>query len=1043
MNAWLQRGELFSMIERLVTECYHRRKIVMLIFALLLCLGWYCWLKIPLEAYPDIAPVTSQVVTQVNGLAAAEVEQQITIPLERALLATPGMEMMRSRSTFGLSLITVVFHEGTDNFWSRERLLERVEHVSLPYNAQPGLDALTSPIGEIYRYTLNSSTYTLRELSELQFWKVIPRIKQVPGVIEVTNFGGLTTQLMLELNPFAMNKYHLAFSDIQNAILMNNQNAGGAISTHGEQGIVIRGLGLIRSLNDYSNIEVTQTHSIPVFIKDLGKVTLGEKLRRGVVGEDNNADTIEGVVQLLKGENPSKVIRGIHAAIDDLNKNILPHDVKIVPYIDRSELVNATVHTVSDTLLFGMTLVTVILLFFLGSLRAALIIAITIPIALMTAFTLMYNFNIPANLLSLGAIDFGIIVDGAIVVLENILRHRETNPDAVLVENDVLNESLQVAKPIFFGILVIITAYSVLFAFQQIEYKLFAPMAFAVGFALLGALAVALLLIPGLTYIAYKKPVKITHNHLLEWLKPRYAHALDYLIDKSKWVVGVYFLTLLIVILLSMNIGRDFLPYLDEGSLWLQVTLPADISLEKATDLANQLRKETLQFPEIKHIVTQLGRNDDGTDPWMPSHIEAAITLHPYKSWSPGMNKQRLIAELSERYQHIAGIHVAFTQPIIDGVLDKVAGAHSDLVVKVYGTDMVGMRNLSAKIVKVLKTVRGSADVIIDQSPPVTELRIEVDRRAIARLGVNIADVMGLIQMGIGGDAISQVYIEDRRYDITVRLPKSVRNNLDKIGHLLFTTDSKAQVSLRNFAKIYYADGQTMITHETMRRQLIVRLNLRGRDVYSFSQEAQAKIAEQLHYNHNDYHIEWGGQLENQQRVQARLMVIVPMLLGLMFLLLFSQFGTLRHPALILSVVPLAMLGGLIALILRGMTFNVSSAVGFIALFGVVVLNAIIMISNLNRWQKSHHQTLKKDIIAGAQERLRPVLMTASVAAIGMIPAALNHGLGSDVQRPLATVIVGGLVTATALTLLLLPVLYFIIESRSQQYKNKSFQDIV
>ncbi len=1026
------------MIEEFVTQCFKRRGIMLLVFTLLLLFGWYCWSKIPLEAYPDIAPVTSQVITQVNGLAAAEVEQQITVPLERALLATPGVSVIRSRSTFGLSLITVVFREGTDNYWSRERLLEKIAQVSLPYNAIPGLDPLTSPIGEIYRYTIDSNIYNPRELSELQFWKVIPRLKQVPGVVEITNFGGMTTQFLLELDPLKLSKYQLSLADIKAAITANNQNAGGSILTHGEQSIVIRGVGLIHNLQDFGNIQVSQFEGIPVYVKNLGKVRFGHKQRRGIVGKDAQPDVIEGIVQMLKGENPSRVIQGIHLAIEDLNHNILPKGVSIVPYIDRSELVHATVHTVGDTLLYGMGLVTLVLLFFLGSIRAALIVAITIPIALVTAFICMYNFDIPANLLSLGAIDFGIIVDGAIVITENILRRREEKTKALLTEADVLTASLQVTHPIFFGILVIITAYSVLFAFQDIEYKLFAPMAFAVGFALLGALLVALFLIPGLAYKAYHNPVHIYANPLLTWLKPRYVAALEYLIGRTKLLFTLYFSALAVVVILGTFIGRDFLPYLDEGSLWLQVTLPPGISLDKAGTMANELRAATLEFPEVTHIVSQLGRNDDGTDPFMPSHIECAVVLQPYTAWPAGMNKQKLIALMAERFHKIAGMHVAFTQPMIDGVLDKVAGAHSDLVVKIYGNDMSEMRKIATKVVSLLKQVRGAQDVIIDQEPPITELRIEVDRHAIARFGINIAEVMDLIQTGIGGEAVSQIYINERVYDLTLRFPKENRSNPTEIGGLLLKSSTGALVSLSKLAKIYYAIGQTTISHEMMHRQLVVRLNLRDRDLLSFSQEAQRQIVEKIPYNHTEYQVVLGGQLENQQRAQARFRVIIPMLLGLMFILLFAQFGNLRHPGLILLTVPLAMLGGLIALLLRGMTLNVSSAVGFIALFGVVILNAIIMIANLNRWQrKKKPATLKENIIGGAQERLRPVLMTATVAAIGMIPAALKHGLGSDVQRPLATVIVGGLITATALTLLLLPALYYWIEEHREQVREK------
>ncbi|KTD38635.1 multidrug efflux pump [Legionella nautarum] len=1026
------------MIESFVTQCFHRRGIVILVFIFISFYGYYCWKQIPLEAYPDIAPTTSQVITQVNGLAAEEVEQQITIPLEREIMGTPAVSVMRSRSTFGLSLITVVFRDGSEDYWSRQRLLERINNVTLPYNAQPGLDPLTSPIGEIYRYTLDSKTRTLRELSELQFWKVIPKLKQVPGVTDVTNFGGVTTQFLLEFDPLKLSKYNLSLGQIIQTINNNNANAGGSIMVRGEQGIVVRGVGLIRSLKDFANIQIAQNNGVPIFLKDLGTITLGNKQRRGIVGKDNNPDVIEGIVQLLKKENPSIVMQGVQDAIDELNEKILPKDVKVVPYLNRSDLVHATVHTVGKTLFDGMTLVTLVLLFFLGSIRAAAIVAITIPISLLIAFILMYNFNIPANLLSLGAIDFGIIVDGAIVVLENILRRREANEEAVLTEEDVLKSSLQVTQPIFFGILVIITAYSVLFAFQQIEYKLFSPMAFAVGFALIGALLVALTLVPGLAYWSYHNPVKIYKNRILTWLMPRYESLLRRLIGRTKLVVSLFAITFILVTILGMSIGRDFLPYLDEGSIWLGVTLPAGISLDKATEMANQIRKATLEFPEVNHVVSQVGRNDEGTDSFTPSHIECAITLHPYNTWKSGWTKQELIKHLSERYVELAGVHVAFSQPMIDGVLDKVAGAHSDLVVKIFGNNLIGVRKIANNAVQILKSIPGAKDVIIDQEPPMTELRIDVDRQAIARLGINVSDIMDVIQTGIGGNPITRIYIADRSYDVTARFPPSTRNNPQAIGNLLLTTANGAQVALAQLAKIKFVEGQTTITREMSRRQLTVRLNLRGRDLGSFVEEGRKRLNQDLQYDHNRYEIAWGGQLENQQRAQARLAIIIPMLLGLMFVLLFSQFGNLRHPGLILLAVPLAMLGGLIALLMRGMTFNVSSAVGFIALFGVAVLNAIIMISNLNRWQRQPEiGSLKEAVIHGAKERMRPVLMTATVAAVGMIPAASAHGLGSDVQRPLATVIVGGLITATALTLVLLPALYYLSEERFLARKAK------
>ncbi|NQE50636.1 efflux RND transporter permease subunit [Herbaspirillum rubrisubalbicans] len=1021
------------MIERLVTLCFQRRGIVQLVFLLAALYGWYCWNQLPLEAYPDIADVTSQVVTQVNGLAAEEVEQQITIPLERQIMGTPGMHVMRSESTFGLSLITVVFNDGAEDYWSRQRLQERISAVSLPYGAQPGLDALTSPIGEIYRYTLQSKTRDLRELSELQFWKVIPRLKQVPGVVDVSNFGGLTTQFMLELDPAKLIKYNTSLNQISQAISANNANAGGSIMKRGEQGLVIRGVGLIRSLDDLGNIVVSQKNGVPVLVKDLGRVVLGNQERHGVLGIDHQSDAIEGITLLLKNENPSRVMDGVHAAVQDLNDHILPKDVKIVPYIDRSKLVEATVHTVGKTLVEGMLLVSLVLFLFLGSPRAAAIVAITIPLSLLTAFILMHHFNIPANLLSLGAIDFGILVDGAIVLVESILRLREERPQGEISGEDVLRLMRQLARPIFFGMLVIIIAYLPLFAFQRIEYKLFSPMAFAVGFALVGALLVALLLTPGLSWMAYRRPVKVFHNPVLVWLEPRYRKVLDKLVGKSRFVLAATLLTLATIGVLGATIGRDFLPYLDEGSIWLQVQLPPGISLDKASELADRLRAATHEFPEVEHIVTQVGRNDDGTDPFTPSHIECAVTLHPYSEWKSGWTKQELIAHMSERYKKLAGIDVGFTQPMIDGVLDKLSGSHSDLAVKIFGNDFGEMRVLANAVQGVLQDVPGAADVVIDQEPRLPQVRVNVDRAAAARLGINVSDIMALIQTGIGGSPVTQVFIEERSYNVAAVFNDRARSTPEALGNLTLVAANGAHVALSQVAHITMEDGETTITREMNRRHLTVRLNLRGRDLASFLDDAKARIAQQVHYDHSRYEIAWGGQFENQQRAQSRLALILPMALAFMFVLLFAEFKNLRQPALILLCVPLATLGGLVALHLRDMTLNVSSAVGFIALFGVAVLNAIIMMSNLNRWVSQSGLPLREAVIGGALERMRPVLMTATVAALGLVPAAIAHGLGSDVQRPLATVVVGGLMSATVLTLVLLPALYYLIESKLAQ----------
>ncbi|MBI5585285.1 MAG: efflux RND transporter permease subunit [Deltaproteobacteria bacterium] len=1017
------------MIERFVAACFQHRGLIGFAFLLLAGYGWYSWTQLSIEAYPDISDTSAQVITQVPGLAAEEVEQQITVPLEQEIIGIPGMHIMRSNSTFGLSLITIVFQDGVEDYWARQRLRERLGNVELPYGARPELDPMTSPVNEIYRYTLESKNRSIRDLSELQVWKVIPRLKMVPGVIEVSNFGGYTTRFLIKFDPDQLIKYNITLNQITETINANNTNAGGSIVDVGEQGFVVRGVGLITGLEDLGNIILTQKKGVPVLIKDLGEVKLSHAKRKGVLGKDDNPDAIQGITLMLRGENAQRVLTEVHQAVRELNENILPKDVKIVPYLDRANLIAATIKTVARTLVEGIVLVTIVLLLFLGSPRAALIVACTIPLSLLFAFVFMYHFKIPANLLSLGAIDFGILVDGAIVMLENILRRREENAGRALTSQEILAAALQVTPPIFFGMLVIITAYFPLFAFQRIEYKLFTPMAYTIGFALIGALAAALMLVPGLAYQAYAKPRRIFHNPVLDWLAPRYEKVLSRLVDRPRRAVLAFALTLLAVIGFGGTIGRDFLPYLDEGSIWLQVTLPPGISLNKAREMSDELRRVTREFKEVAYVVSQLGRTDDGMDPWTPSHVEAMVGLHPYDTWKPRRSKEELIEQMARRFARMPGFHVGFAQPISDMVLDKVAGAHSDLVIKIYGNDFAEARRIAAQVEGELKAIKGASDVIIDQQPPLPQMRITVDRYAAARFGINVADIADLISTGLGGKPIAQVFIEERHYDVAVRFTREARDAPGDIGNLLVTSPAGTRIPLAQVADIRLVEGQSTITREMAKRHLTVRVNVRGRDLASFLREAQGKIDTQVPYDHSRFHIGWGGQFENQNRAQARLALILPMVLALMFLLLFSSFRNLRQPALILLAVPLATLGGLVALHLRGMTLNVSSAVGFIALFGVAVLNAIIMITNLNRWRTEEGVSLREAVLQGARERMRPVLMTATVAALGLTPAALARSLGSDVQRPLATVVVGGLITATALTLLLLSALYYLMES--------------
>ena len=1013
-----------------------KRWVLALMFALLAIFGYYSWKQLSIEAYPDIADVTSQVVTQVPGLAAEEMEQQITIPLERALNGMPGMHVMRSKSTFGLSIITIVFEDGVEDYWSRQRVQERIAEVDLPKDAAPELDPLTSPIGEIYRYIIESDHHSLRELTDLQNWVIIPRLKEISGVADVSNFGGITTQYQVELDPTKLEQFNLDLGQVVEAIENNNSNVGGSILNRGDLGYVVRGIGQVTDLDDLGKIVVSSENGVPIFLNDLGKLKYGNLERKGVLGYSDRtreySESIEGIVLLLKHENPSLVLENIHHAIKELNEEILPEGASIHTFLDRTDLVDTTLKTVSTTLMEGIGLVIIVLIIFLGSWRGALLVAITIPLSLLIAFILMHITDVPANLLSLGAIDFGIIVDGAIVMMETVLKKREDHPNAPLTEASIAARVRKVAKPIFFATAIIITAYLPLFAFERVEKKLFTPMAFTVSFALFGALLVAILLIPGMGFALYKKPQKIYHNKWLEKLTLAYSRVVDRIIHKPRKVVTGVIVIFAAALGLSFMVGKDFLPELDEGSLWLQVNLPPGITVDRSRELSDTLRARTMKYDEVTYIAVQAGRNDDGTDPFTPSHFEVSVGIKPYKEWPRGKTKKDLIDELSAEYATLPGFTVGFSQPMIDGVMDKISGAHSELVVKVYGNDFKETRRIAEEVLSVLDDTPGAVDLDIDQEPPLPQLQVQMDRDAIARYGLNVSDVSDLIEIAIGGKAIAQIYQDDRVYDITCKYKETSRDTPEKIASLMLTSASGAKIPLSQVADIKLSTGESTITREMNKRHLTVKLNLRDRDLSSFLKEAQRKIEQEVEYDHSKYHIRWGGQFENQNRAYSRLAVIVPLALALMFVLLYIAFGKFRQAGLVLCIVPLALFGGMLALNVRGMTLNVSSAVGFIALFGVAIQNGVIMVSHINDLRREG-ETLYEAVTDGARHRFRPVLMTATVAILGLFPASMATGIGSDVQRPLATVIVYGLMFSTVITLFALPVLYYLIERKNEK----------
>ncbi len=1018
-------------MEKLLKLFIHRRLLIATCFLLVSAFGVYSWFQLPIDAYPDIADVTVQVATQVPGLAAEEIEQQITIPLEKELNGLPGLQTMRSKNMFGISTIILVFKDGVDDYFARQRVQERINGAELPFGAVPGLNPLTSPTGEVCRYVIETTSHSLREITDLQKWVIIPRLKQVTGVADVSNFGGITTQFQIEIDPKKLEKYDISLSDVIDRIGKNNANAGGSMIDRGDLSYVVRGIGLVKDLDDLGRIVVKTEHGLPIYLSDLGTLKYGNIERKGVLGYSdrklNYSDGIQGIVQLLRYENPSEVLENVHQAIDELNNEILPKGVNIHVFMDRTQLVNATLNTVSHTLLFGILLVVTVLIIFLGSWRGALIVAVAIPLSLLIAFILMHATNIPANLLSLGAIDFGIIVDGSIVMMETILRKREENPDEPLHGDNIVKRAAEVGKPIFFSLLIIIMAYLPLFTFERIEKKMFTPMAFTVGYALLGALAVALLLIPGLTFWVYRKPRKVLRNPWLERLSNFYRKLVIRLVDKPGKVILPLSIIMVTTVVLSLMVGKDFLPTLDEGSLWMQVQLPPGITLDKSKAMADTLRKHMMKFDEVSYAMTQVGRDDEGVDPFSTSHVECAVGLRPYSDWKKGKNKAMLVDEMAADLAKLPGYETGFSQPIIDMVMDQIAGSHSDLAIKIYGENQQEARRIAEEVKSKVRLIQGAEDVSIEQEPPLPQLQIHADRVKIAEYGLNVSDVAELIEVAIGGKAISQVFIGNKVYDVICRYSEQFRDTPEKIGNLMLTSETGAKIPLSQIAEITTTTGPGIINRESNQRFVTVRVNLRGRDTSSFLKEANQVIEKNIIYDHNDFHFSWGGQFDNQQRAYGRLALIVPLSLALMFILLFWNFGNFRQAWLQIGMLPLAIFGGMLSLNVFGMTFNVSSAVGFIALFGVFIQNGVLMISHIN-YLRENGETLKTAVVDGALHRFRPILMTSSVAILGLIPASLSTNIGSDVQRPLATVIVYGLAFGTVITLYALPALYYMLE---------------
>jgi heavy metal efflux system protein len=1019
-------------LEHLVRFALARRLFVVIGTLVMAGAGVWAFRNLKLEAYPDLTDPTVVVITLYPGFAAEEVEQQVTVPIERALNNTPYVIGRRSRTIFGLSVVELSFEGGTSDYLARQLVLERTQTAQLPDGVTPSLAPLTGGTSEFYRYVLVGSGYDAMSLRELQDWVVTPRLLQVPGVADVTTFGGLVRQYEIQVDPKALDKYHLSVRQVADAVKTNNRNAGGALLQLGQQALPIRGSGLIRSSDDLESIVLDAPKGVPVFVRDIGRVRRGALPQTGIFAmndEPLGAGGVEGIVLMRRGENPSEVLARLRAAVEELNATRLPQGVRCVPIHDRSALVASTLHTVSRVLLEGFLIVTIVLLAFLLSLRAALLTALVIPLSLLFALLCMYLSGVSLSLLSIGALDFGIIVDGTIVMVERILhtlaeRRRQSSGDARYFVGVAAREAY---RPIVFSLLIIIAAYIPLLTLERVERRLFTPMALTVVYALLGSLLLSLTLIPALATYLFRGETRVRRHRLLEWLNSWYGRAVGTVTDRAGWVVAGATLLVAGAVYLGTVLGTEFLPQLDEGVIWIRASLPAGISLDKSADVARQVRLLIRESPEVELATSQTGRNDSGTDPFGPNRNEFLVDLRPYASWRPGRTKTILVDELARRLTStIPGATFNFTQPIIDTATEIVTGSSADLAVIISGPDLQVLRALARQTLDLLRTVAGAADTSIEQEADQAQLRILIDRARVARYGINVSDVQDVIDLALGGAPITGVFEGQRRFDVVARFVPASRATPTAIGELLIPTREGARVPLAELATIRIQDGATIIARRENERAIAVRTNIRGRDQGGFVGEAQARFAEAVKLPPG-YAVDWGGQFENFARARQRLAIIMPITFGIIFVLLFATFGSALDAAVVLMTVPFSLAGGLVALSLRGLHLNVSAAVGFISLFGVAVMSGLLYLSEIYR-RREPGVSAREAIVQSAQVQFRPVLMVIVVAALGMVPAMLAGGIGSDIQRPLATVVVGGLISTLVLTPLALPAVYRLAE---------------
>ena len=1049
------------MIRTLVDFALNNRFVVLAIAVLLIAWGAIAFHNLPVEAYPDIADNYVTVITQWPGRSAEEVEQQVTVPVETVMNGVSHLTHLRSESIFGLSFVMMIFDDQSDNDWNRQKVLERLSQVTLPNGVQSQMGTDWSTVGQIYWYTLRSTNpkYDLMELRSIEDWTLVKEFKSVSNVVDVSDFGGTVREYQVRVDPGKLVSYGLSIGQVEQQLANNNINAGGSFVETGQQQMNVRAIGLFNNVQDIEQTVLTTKSGTALRVKDIAQVAQGPKIRLGHMARAvhrvdgkivDEGDVIQGVVLLRKGADAGPALDAIHAKVKELNETILPPGVKIVPMLDRSDLLHYTLSTVEHNLAEGMILVTFILFLFLGNARGALIVALTIPFSLLFASIWLDLSKIPANLLSLGALDFGMVVDGAVVMVENTIRHLsrrqsilskgESQPGAATPNPKspmqcIREASHEVQRPVFYAIAIIITAYMPIFTLQRVEGRLFKPMAWTVAFALLGALFFSILIAPVLSSALFRGGVREWRNPVMTFLTERYRSRLRWAIEHRRITVGVGVAALVTTLFLAFSgvIGSEFLPHLDEGAIWARGTLASSTSLTEGSLFADNARIIFASFPEVTNVVSEVGRPDDGTDTGGFGNTEFFVDLKPKDQWRPvfHQDKDALIAAMNREVGKLPGAFWNFSQPIEDNVNETISGTKGGLAVKIYGSDLNVLEQKGEEMAAVMSHITGIQDLGLQRDTGQPNLDFTIDRKQAARFGINVADVQDAIETAVGGKAVSQVLQGEQRYDVAVRYQEPYRKTPEAIAKVRLLSPSGERVSLAQLTKVEVKDGAYDIYREGNKRYVAVRFSVRGRDLGSTVQEAIKQVGDRVKLP-TGYHVDWAGEYESEKRAEARLAIIVPLTVLIIFIILYTMFRSGKWALLILSVVSMAPLGGLLALVLTGTHFSVSSGVGFLALFGVSVQTGVIMLEYINQL-RARGDSIVDAAVDGAVLRLRPVMMTMLVATFGLVPAALSHAIGSDSQRPFAIVIVGGLIAALAMSLVLLPTLYVWIASPSDK----------